>query len=178
MKTEVTKEAATVEEAVDSALEELGVQQDAVEYEVLQEPGKRAFGFGSEKPAQVRVWIKAGAAEEIARATAREVLGITEAEADEADEPLGPSPSDEPVDLSDEELDQVADTAVAALKEILARFEISEPVIEEYEGDEGEIILDVVGGPAEKQRACRLLETLTVVAVASGSVATVYRVPG
>lgn len=146
MKTEVTKEAATVEEAVDSALEELGVQQDAVEYEVLQEPGKRAFGFGSEKPAQVRVWIKAGAAEEIARATAREVLGITEAEADEADEPLGPSPSDEPVDLSDEELDQVADTAVAALKEILARFEISEPVIEEYEGDEGEIILDVVGG--------------------------------
>ena len=46
----------------------------------------------------------------------------------------------------DEELDQVADTAVTALKEILARFEISDPVIEEYEGDEGEIILDVVGG--------------------------------
>ena len=48
--------------------------------------------------------------------------------------------------LSDEELDQVADTAVSALREILARFDISEPVIEEYEGDEGEIILDVVGG--------------------------------
>ena len=148
MNTEVTKEAPTVEEAVDAALEELGVQQDAVEYEVLQEPGKRVFGLGSDKAAKVRVWIKSDAAKEIARAHA-EVLGGDD---DEGDDALGGansprrSLSEPQEDLSDEELDQVADTAVAALREILAKFEISEPTIEEYEGDEGEIILDVVGG--------------------------------
>ena len=48
--------------------------------------------------------------------------------------------------LSDEDLDKVADTAVNALKTILTSFAIDGSTIEEYEGDEGEIILDVVGG--------------------------------
>ena len=47
MLTECTKEAATVADAVDAALEELGVQQDAVEYEVIEEPGHKRFGLGS-----------------------------------------------------------------------------------------------------------------------------------
>ena len=38
--------------------EELGVQQDAVSYEVIDEPGKRLFGMGGERAAKVRVWIK------------------------------------------------------------------------------------------------------------------------
>ena len=46
MLTECVKEAASVAEAVDAALEELGVQQDAVEYEVLEEPGHKVFGIG------------------------------------------------------------------------------------------------------------------------------------
>ena len=58
MNTECITEAPTVEEAVDAALEELGVQQDAVEYEVLQEPGKKMFGIGGDRAAKVRVWIK------------------------------------------------------------------------------------------------------------------------
>ena len=40
MQQECVKEAASIAEAVDAALEELGVQQDAVEYEVLEEKGK------------------------------------------------------------------------------------------------------------------------------------------
>lgn len=47
--------------------------------------------------------------------------------------------------LSDEELDLVADTSIDVLKEILSKFEITGAEINEYEGDEGEIILDVVG---------------------------------
>ncbi len=54
------KEAPTVAEAVDAALEELGVQQDAVAYEILEEPGKKIFGIGSERAAKVRVWVKEG----------------------------------------------------------------------------------------------------------------------
>lgn len=47
--------------------------------------------------------------------------------------------------LSDEELDQIADTAIAALEDILKYFELGEVTIDEYEGDEGELILDITG---------------------------------
>lgn len=52
---------------------------------------------------------------------------------------------DEDRELTDEDLDLVADTAIDALKEILGHFDIHGAEINEYEGDEGEIILDVVG---------------------------------
>lgn len=47
--------------------------------------------------------------------------------------------------LSDEELDQIADTAIAALEDILKYFNLGEVTIDEYEGDEGELILDITG---------------------------------
>jgi len=129
----------TVEEAVDAALEELGVQQDAVEYEVLEEPGKKMFGMGSSREAKVRVWVKESVIAELESAPVDE---------ETEEEPL---PAELVVDsgrdeLTDEELDQVADAAVEALKRILGHFGLDEPTVEEYEGDEGEIILDVVGG--------------------------------
>ena len=48
--------------------------------------------------------------------------------------------------LSDAELDMVADRAITYLREILALFGEHKVVIDEYEGDEGELILDVSGG--------------------------------
>ncbi len=141
MERECIKEAPTVEEAVDAALEELGVQQDAVDYEVLDEPGRKVFGLGADKPARVRVWIKASALDEIeeARRVARDVLDVPDPEPAEVSG--GASDSDA---LSDDELDQVADAAVETLKRILDGFGIAAE-IEEYEGDEREIILDIVG---------------------------------
>ena len=53
---------------------------------------------------------------------------------------------EQPEELSDEDLDRVADTAVEVLQKILATFSAEGTSVEEYEGDEGEIILDVVGG--------------------------------
>ena len=47
--------------------------------------------------------------------------------------------------LTDEELDNIADTAIAALKDILKYFNVGEVTIDEYEGDEGELILDITG---------------------------------
>ena len=44
----------TVEEALRSALMELGVSREDVSYEVLAQPSKGIFGFGA-KPARVRV---------------------------------------------------------------------------------------------------------------------------
>lgn len=55
------------------------------------------------------------------------------------------SSSVEDHEYTDEEIDQIADTAIAALQDILKYFEIGEVVIDEYEGDEGELILDITG---------------------------------
>jgi spoIIIJ-associated protein len=138
MRTEIVKEAPSVEEAVDAALEELGVQADAAEYEVLEAASRGIFGSGH--PAKVRVWLKPEVAAELDRSP-------EEDEDVEAEEPLPEelrAPQERP-ELTEEELDRVADTAVAAIQRILTTFGI-EAAIDEYEGDDGEIILDIVGG--------------------------------
>ena len=139
MQTECVKEGASVADAVDAALEELGVQQDAVEYEVIDEPGHKLFGLGSERVARVRVWIKPNF---LAAMRAGE---SPEGEADEEALPRELQ-ADHSETITEEDLDKVADTAVEALHAVLAGFGIEGASIEEYEGDEGEIILDVVGG--------------------------------
>lgn len=47
--------------------------------------------------------------------------------------------------VTDEMLDNIADTAIAALQDILRYFNVGEVTIDEYEGDEGELILDISG---------------------------------
>jgi spoIIIJ-associated protein len=138
---ECVAEGPTVEDAIDTALEELGVQQVAVEYEVLEDGSRGMFGIGA-KGARVRVWLKESYLAELAAPDDDD----TEDDVDEALPSELRQTEDPRADLSDEELDQVADTAVNALRELLALFAIEGANIEEYEGDEGEIILDVVGG--------------------------------
>lgn len=53
--------------------------------------------------------------------------------------------SDDDDEISEEELDHIADTAIAALEDILKYFNLGEVTIDEYEGDEGELILDISG---------------------------------
>ncbi len=52
---------------------------------------------------------------------------------------------DEDDGISEEELDTIADTAIASLEGILGYFNLGEVTIDEYEGDEGELILDITG---------------------------------
>ncbi|MCX7779376.1 MAG: protein jag [Negativicutes bacterium] len=56
--TPLEKTGKTVEDAVNSALAELGVSLERVEVEVLEEPSKGLFGFLGSKPARVRVTLK------------------------------------------------------------------------------------------------------------------------
>lgn len=139
MKQECVVQAPTIEDAVDAALEELGVQQDAVNYEVLEEPSRGLFGASRE--AKVRVWVKPEFLKEVEHAETDDG-----AVGDEVPTVGGNAAATEYAELTDEELDRVADTAVDTLRQILARFALENPTIEEYEGDDGEIILDVVGG--------------------------------
>lgn len=53
--------------------------------------------------------------------------------------------SEEKNDITEEELDNIADTAIAALRDILKYFNVGEVTIDEYEGDDGELILDITG---------------------------------
>lgn len=47
--------------------------------------------------------------------------------------------------LTDEDIDNIADTAINVLQDILKYFDVGEVTIDEYEGDEGELILDITG---------------------------------
>lgn len=49
------------------------------------------------------------------------------------------------IEVTDEMLDNIADTAIATLQSILQYFHIGEITIDEYEGDEGELILNITG---------------------------------
>ena len=64
-----------------------------------------------------------------------------EIESEVQEKPAG----DDTVEVTDEQLDEIADTAIAALKDVLKYFNVGEVTIDEYEGDEGELILDITG---------------------------------
>lgn len=137
---ETTTEGPSVAEALDAALEEMGVQQDAVEYEVLAEGGRGLFGAGS-RSARVRVWLKEGA---VAQPILEPEDDDDEYDAEDVLEEVPDELRTAPAELSDEELDAIADAGVATIGDILRTLGI-EAAVEEYEGDEGEIILDIVG---------------------------------
>lgn len=48
--------------------------------------------------------------------------------------------------LNEEDLDKVADLAITYVRDIIALFGEKHVTIDEYEGDEGELILDISGG--------------------------------
>ncbi len=71
---------------------------------------------------------------------------VEEAPESAEEQPLrGDAPHSEEHDLTDEEIDKIADTAIDALQGILKHFDVGEVTIDEYEGDEGELILDITG---------------------------------
>ena len=49
-------------------------------------------------------------------------------------------------ELTDDELDFVADAAIRSIKDILSYFGETGSIIDEYDGDNGELILDINGG--------------------------------
>lgn len=55
---EVIVTGATVEEAVDNGCSQLGVEQEAVDYEVIEQPQQKILGIFGGSPAKVRVFVK------------------------------------------------------------------------------------------------------------------------
>lgn len=61
------------------------------------------------------------------------------------EESLAKENLEENSEITEEELDSIADTAIAVLQDILKYFNVGEVTIDEYEGDDGELILDITG---------------------------------
>ena len=138
MLNEITKEGPSVEEALEAALRDLGVERDGVDYEVLEEGGRRIFG--AVRPALVRVWPREAVADDVEDDTDEIDIPVLLVEAESVPADL----LNETSALTDEELDKVADEAVAVINDILGMLGLTAS-IEEYEGDDSEIILDIVG---------------------------------
>ena len=74
MNKEIIKEAASIEEAKALIIAELGVAEDAITFEVVQEPGKKVLGLFGGDPAIVKGIAKNRSAAEAAEAYLRQVL--------------------------------------------------------------------------------------------------------
>lgn len=141
---EYTAEAATLEDALDQALEAMGVQQDAVDYEVVDAGQlRKLFGLSSPKGVKVRVVLKEEYLRELEVSSTDDVTAEVLGEAPEfAVAQLVAMPAEE---LTDEQIDQIADTAGEVVRHIVGLLGVEDFEIEEYEGDESELILDLVG---------------------------------
>jgi spoIIIJ-associated protein len=172
MEQEVIVTASTIEDAIEEALEQLGAQKEDVEIEIIEEPVKKLFGETIE--AKVRVALLAETAEtsendeeeledEDEGEEDGEVQDDDESEEESEDEgEEGGEDEDESegeeapaenernfnkvsVQLTEDELDTIADTAIEVVTEFLGYFNLEDSGIDEYEGEEGELIFDIVG---------------------------------
>lgn len=175
MKREVVVEGPSIAEALDVALEELGVQQDSVDYEVLEPEGSDESNFSSERTAfRLRVALTT---EFMTEMTAHAGF-VADEGGEDGGADLGFSVRHTHPDLTEEELDRVADHAVKVLRALLDSFGLAAE-IEEYEGDEGEIILDVVGDDLGILigRHGRCLDAIQALVAAATSKALGFRYP-
>jgi len=152
MKNEVIVTATSVDKAVEEAIEELGAKREEVEVEVLEEPTKKIFGGTTN--AKVRVYFLSTPVEESKdkdnREVERERKEQEEQELSDEGSPLKDDEEDNDYnraskELSEEEMDIIADTAIETVRKILEYFGAGEVDIDEYEGEEGELILDIMG---------------------------------
>jgi spoIIIJ-associated protein len=162
MKNETIITAPSIEEAIEKALDQLEVSREDIEIEVIKEPAKRFFGEATD--AEVRVSLRNKEEEVVSPADFKDdderVEPESEQDEDDSEEAEDEALSEDgddfdegpkrnynelPVRLSEDELDVIADAAIEVIYDFLSYFGVEEASVEEYEGDEGELILDIIG---------------------------------
>ena len=141
----IEKTGKTVEDAIQAAIDELGVAADKVDVEVLELPAKRLFGWLGETPAKIRATLKETPAEvpaveqkpfveetAVEKSVADEKPAVKEsAPVEEVIEPvLAPSPADENPDA------EALDKAKTFLRDVFDAMNLNIE-IEVSETDEG-----------------------------------------
>ena len=112
----------SIMEAVQSAAEEYSCGLDDLDYEVISDEENREISDG--KPFEIIVY------------------GVIESAKKSSNSSL---PRKDPSKLTEEEFDYIADVTTDTIRDILRYFDADDCEIDEYEGDDGEIILDIVG---------------------------------
>lgn len=124
----------SIMDAAEKAASEYGCSVDDLDYELIAEDDENKQFNDPENPVEIVVY---GVIEQETPAVASKPAP--------ASGETSSLPRKDPATLSEEEFDFIADTATETIREILAFFGAEGSEIDEYEGDEGEIILDVVG---------------------------------
>ncbi|MCF0232293.1 MAG: KH domain-containing protein [Enterococcus sp.] len=93
--------------------------------------------------------LKEEVTEEVPEDTASELEKELEEQAEELKEEgekgEAPKPKITPDNITDDQLDEVADCGIEVLQSILGCYNLGDVTIDEYEGDDRELILDVTG---------------------------------
>ena len=131
--TVIEKTGKTVDEAIEAAAEELGVDKDALEVEVLETPTKRLFGLFGETPAKIRATIKE---QPIVEEPAHVVEEKVQAEPPAIEPVLEPSPVEEETS----ERDKIIDAAEDFLQEVFDTLNLQVTMKIEDDAEEGCLI--------------------------------------
>lgn len=162
------KIAPTIEEAIEQGLAELGLPQEAIDVEILDEGNKGLFGLGS-RQARVRLTVK-GAAE-----PASVVVVAAEQEESQPEEPVDSEPlaeGEEAISSDEDPALQVAhDTVVELLEKMSVSADIRASFIEDddYNGRKpilvdihGDDLSILIGRKAETLNALQYITSLIV----------------
>lgn len=150
MATVIEKTGKTIEEAISAAVAELGVDESALEIEVLEEPSKKFLGLFGGTPAKIRATVKVvepppvEVVKPVEPVKVEEEPPVVEEVPAEKFEPvLEPSPVEEPSEPAPVDREQIITAAEKFLQEVFAAMKI-EVAIAVEETEEG-CLLDLSG---------------------------------
>jgi spoIIIJ-associated protein len=158
--------APTVDEAIQQGLAQLGVSQDAVEIEVLDEGNKGLFGLGS-REARVRLTIKEGAS----TLEPEEPPASDETAPPPEESPEPPASAEEPTPEDDPVLQVAHDTVAELLEKMKVNASVTASYVEgaDYHGQKpilvdirGDDLSILIGRKAETLNALQYITTLIV----------------
>lgn len=147
MSKELYFEAESVEEALTEAAAQLDLAVEDIRYEVVEKGAKKLFGLGSSKLSKIQVFVDAD--EDDDEVDANDTINAASEVSDASNETVNASSPDlserDFESLEDSDIDAIADEAIAVISKIASLSGAKDFSIEEFEGEEGEIILDIVG---------------------------------
>jgi spoIIIJ-associated protein len=176
--------APTIEEAIEKGLEDLGLQEEAVEVEILDEGSRGLFGIGS-RQARVRLTIKANSKRE------KTVDGPATPKVETVPKITEPAPPARTVMPQDVEADYVLDVARDTVNELLEKMRVRANVTAEYgEADDarsrvpvmvnvnGDDLSILIGRHAETLNALQYIASLIISKEIGRSIPLVVDVEG
>ncbi len=115
--------APTVEEAIEKGLDDLGLSQEEVGVEILDEGSRGLFGLGS-RQARVRLTVKSLQDETAPELENAEQAAIEEAPEEPVEPEAEPEPAPEKIVLTPEEEDYELDVAHQVVSELLSKMQV------------------------------------------------------